>query len=102
MYSSRATRSTATNADQSHHGKRTTRTISDLDFALLDEENDLGLVPMFNTTVVSRQSSCVTGGDGQSVEHDRDSTSDSAMGGILRTQVVTVSFMDKDCIPSGA
>lgn len=103
-YNSRATN--GTNANRSHFDKRTTRTTDDFEIPLRDEGKELELEHghTYRTAVVSRQSSSVfpTNEDGSDEYGAEENGAGLAMRGILRTQVVTVSYADKDSVPSGS
>lgn len=100
MYGSRAT--TGNTNNRSHFDKRTTRTTDDFDLVLQDKGNELEHGFAYRTAVISRQDGNLNSDDRRLIEHDDDEGSSGyGLRGILRTQVVTVSYADRDSVKSG-
>ncbi|KAJ4397758.1 hypothetical protein N0V93_001994 [Gnomoniopsis smithogilvyi] len=100
QYGSRAT--SGTNINRSHYDKRTTRTTDEFDFGLQDEGNELENGLAYRTAVVSRQDNVVIPDDRKLIEHEHEEgMSGFGIRGILRTQVVTVSYADRKSVKSG-
>lgn len=99
-YGSRLT--SGTNNNRSHYDKRTTRTTDDFDLILQNDGNELDHGIAYRTAVISRQDSCSIADDRKLIDNDsEESTSGFGSKGILKTQVVTVSYADRDFIKSG-